>query len=164
MGKEYIDFENYRLEKLQNRVNRKGKKNTSKRIQDEDREIGTSGKEKPLSVACAFEVLEGEIYCLGNILFNIPKNKSIRHPGAVIELRDFSARVSKGTDEKNIIKTYYRKGYIEIIPDDENGLKKPTLFSINLYEIKVKMFYHEDRVGKLSADDYHKMYSITKNY
>jgi hypothetical protein len=157
MGREFFDFEDYRLEKLQNRVNRQdSKKNKSQKTHDENIENRSSEKEKPLSVLRTLDDLKGEIYYLGNILYEIPKDKGIRHPGAVIELRYVYARVSKGTDEKNITKVYYRKLYIEISPDEGNGLKKPTLFSRKLHEVNLRSFYNDDRIGKLSDYDYQK--------
>ena len=143
MGKQSFNFEKYRTEKLQNRVIK----------------ININ-----LSVPDAFKVLVGEIYNLDNILLNIRKEKGQTHPGVIIELRDLYARVSIGTDEKNITKPYYLRFYIKILPDDANGLRKPTLFETDLHEVEFKKFNPERLRGRLSLDDFHTIYSVIKYY
>jgi hypothetical protein len=143
MRKQSFNFEKYRTEKLQNKVIK----------------ININ-----LSVPDAFKVLVGEIYNLDNTLFNIGKEKSKRHPGVTIELRDLYARVSVGTDEKNIIKPYYLKFYTKILPDDGNGLRKPTLFKADLHEVAFQKFNPERLRGRLSADDFQTIYSAIKYF
>jgi|GEM_PF-3390010 len=93
--------------------------------------------------------LPGKIFMVGNVLLDIPKEKSRRHPCVVMDASDpLNIMVSKGTAASNV-DPRYRAAYEVVEPDAENRLKTPTAFSSSPRFVSYRFLFLNDLLGSL---------------
>ena len=106
-----------------------------------------------------FGDLPGDIFMTGNKVLDIPREKALRHPCAVIETDenpDFPIILSKGTSASNIKERYLHQ-YIFIDPDGTNNLSTRTAFDTYVRRISHRFLFISDCIGKLSEQDFSKL-------
>lgn len=105
------------------------------------------------TISCDSSINIGDLHNISNKALMIPVERGYRHPGAVLGVGSshHKAKVSKGTDARNVRDWRY---YIEISPDDKNGLKKATAFNKTPKEIGVVALQKNNIIGYLNKYDF----------
>lgn len=100
-----------------------------------------------------------DIFMVGNTWLGIPREKSLRHPCAVLDTSDPPDVVlSKGTNAAKIMQRFM-SAYVFIVPDAENGLRTKTAFQTSVHRISYRFLFLIDRIGRLSEQDFDRLKS-----
>ena len=101
-----------------------------------------------------FPELPATLFMVGNVVLDIPREKSLRHPCAVIETENpLRVMISHGTHASNLTSRYLG-AYVTVPPDAENGLQVRTAFSVLSKRISYRFLFLKDRIGRLSKEHF----------